>query len=65
MKHEARNREDKARSSKRRRDRDAALDARTDRWLEAAALLDAGLAAAYGTTTLEEAVEALRRTLGK
>ena len=61
MSHERLNREDKARSSKRHRDRDAALDARTDRWLEDAAID----LAAEKDTTLEDAVEKLRRTLGK
>lgn len=80
MNHERRNAEDKARSSKRDRDRDAYLDARTDRYLQAAPRCPAGhwqpglgpcvcegrvhKAAAHGTT-LEEAVDALRRTLGK
>lgn len=61
MNHERRNLEDKARSSKRRRDRDAYLDAHTVRWLNQA---DADLATDYGTT-LEDAVDVLRRTLGK
>ncbi len=58
--HERRNLEDRARSSKRRRDRDATLDAGTDRWLEAHEDL-----AAEHDTTLEDAVDRLRRTLGK
>ena len=67
--HERRNAEDKARSSRRRRDRDAYLDAGTDRWLKEHAdaylsVTDA-LVAAFDTTTLEEAVDKLRRTLGK
>ncbi len=67
MNHERRNAEARARLSKRHRDRDAWADARTDRWIEAARRLglDDDLAAAHGHATLEEAVEALRRTLGK
>ncbi len=66
MNHERRNLEDKARSSRRHRDRDAHLDAGTDRWLEKAARDQAAadLAAVYGTA-LEDAVEKLRRTMGR
>ncbi len=60
MNHERRNLEDKGRLSRRRRDRDAYLDAGTDRWLEQ----HENLAADYDTM-LEDAVDALRRTLGK
>ncbi len=71
---DAHHRRELTRKSREARASDDRLDTRTDQWLadhadvgadEAADVVAAALVAAYGTTTLEEAVEKLRWTLGK
>ena len=69
---DAHHRRELTRKSREARASDDRLDTRTDQWLadhadagQAADVVAAALVAAYGTTTLEEAVEKLRRTLGK
>lgn len=68
---DAHRRREVTRKSREARVSDDRLDTRTDQWLEdhadagqAADAVAAALVAAYGTTTLEDAVDALRRTLG-
>ncbi len=69
---DAHHRRELTRKSREARASDDRLDTRTDQWLadhadagQAADAVVAALVAAYGTSTLEEAVEKLRWTLGK